>query len=89
MRHQQGQVGMPEHVAGDAAEDQLIDPAVAVGSHHQQIGAMAMNFAQQRLAHGRRSGIEPVGRGDDAVWRKEVPELRFVFDRADPQRTTT
>ncbi len=50
MRQQNGQFSMVDHMAGDAAHDQLAQAGMGIGPHDQQTGIFSLAQAQDRRA---------------------------------------
>ena len=48
-RHEKGQWAGCEQVVRNTAEDELPDPAVAIGTHHQQVGIPFISHIQQDI----------------------------------------
>ena len=52
MRHQHRYGRLGQHIARGPAQDHLAEPAMAIGTHDQQIGIGLLGMLQQRMADG-------------------------------------
>ena len=62
--HQHWQMRIPQHALRHAAQHQFLDPAAAVGAHHDQVGARGVGSFQHAAPHGVR--FDYLGLGIDA-----------------------
>ena len=66
MPHQKRQIGVIEHVAGDAAEEGFAPFAVRISAHNDEVRAKLVRFLQKLLANGAMT-IDGVDFGRDAI----------------------
>lgn len=58
MDHQDGHLGVPADMLGDAAEERLSQLAMSVTAHHQKIGSAGLCALQQDLTDVTLAGID-------------------------------